>query len=438
MSRGELPGVEVGPTRQGDRDGQVGPVRLVGATGTGPVVVQWVDGRISRIMPAPLAQPRAPMPVLGPALTDYHVHKNSNDLNAMFLCNSVVSVRNLAGTPWHRSPEAGIGSDMLQVSAGPVIDGPQRDPALTWPHVAVCASPDAARAEVDTQLRGGFRIIKTYSSIAIDVLRAVCKRAHEAGALVTGHCPTGATASEAVVAGMDGLEHMDWLFTGHLTDEHRRARRSLLDRAAAFDSRELRYQLAWVETGGIDWGQVARTAERLADAGTSVCPTLSIYRRSFQVTDEALLDPRIAEVPGAMAAQWLPQRDHRFRGMVPDWPRWVDIYRRRLSVFRRAVFTMHEAGVTLLAGTDTPNPFVVPGYSLTQEVALMREAGLPHQAAIASATQAGADWMGDPHHGRIAEGARAYFVVTEEDPSTTLNAFHDPLLVVGDGRRLRY
>ena len=41
----------------------------------------------------------------------------------------------------------------------------------------------------------------------------------------------------------------------------------------------------------------------------------------------------------------------------------------------RFVSALQDAGACLLAGTDTPNPFVVPGFSLHDELANFEAAG---------------------------------------------------------------
>ena len=49
---------------------------------------------------------------------------------------------------------------------------------------------------------------------------------------------------------------------------------------------------------------------------------------------------------------------------------------------------LHEAGVPLFAGTDTPNLGVVPGVSLREEIVLLASAGLATEGALAAATSA--------------------------------------------------
>ena len=50
------------------------------------------------------------------------------------------------------------------------------------------------------------------------------------------------------------------------------------------------------------------------------------------------------------------------------------------------VGSMHGAGVKLMAGTDTPNPYCFPGFSLHDELDFMVQAGLTPLEALQTAT----------------------------------------------------
>ena len=56
--------------------------------------------------------------------------------------------------------------------------------------------------------------------------------------------------------------------------------------------------------------------------------------------------------------------------------------------------TMHESGVDFLAGTDTPNPYIVPGFSLHDELELLVQAGFTSMEALQTATIKPAEFMG--------------------------------------------
>ncbi len=53
-----------------------------------------------------------------------------------------------------------------------------------------------------------------------------------------------------------------------------------------------------------------------------------------------------------------------------------------------------EAGVKIIAGTDSPNPFIVLGFRLHQELELLVQAGLKPLQALKSATSTAAEALG--------------------------------------------
>ena len=108
-------------------------------------------------------------------------------------------------------------------------------------------------------------------------------------------------------------------------------------------------------------------------------------------------------------------------------------HERRMAMVR----ALHEARVPLHAGTDTPNPFLVPGASLHRELRLFVEAGLPPEAALAAATTVPGAFLGRgelPGLGRIAPGAPADLLVFRRDPTEDLANLATLEAVVANGR----
>jgi len=87
-----------------------------------------------------------------------------------------------------------------------------------------------------------------------------------------------------------------------------------------------------------------------------------------------------------------------------------------------SVRRLHEAGVTILAGTDAPNPGTAHGVSIHRELELLVAAGLDPVAALAAATSAPARAFGLEDRGRIAPGLRADLVLVEGDPGEDITA----------------
>src|SRR5947199_5580140 len=91
--------------------------------------------------------------------------------------------------------------------------------------------------------------------------------------------------------------------------------------------------------------------------------------------------------------------------------------RRLLTVYKDLVRRMERHGVRILAGTDTPYPYRVPGFALQEELALLAEAGLSPAAALRAATWNPAEFLHiDRDYGSLEPGKMADLVVLDANP----------------------
>jgi imidazolonepropionase-like amidohydrolase len=78
---------------------------------------------------------------------------------------------------------------------------------------------------------------------------------------------------------------------------------------------------------------------------------------------------------------------------------------------------MEQRGVQILAGTDTPYPYCVPGFALHEELALLEEAGLSPAAALRTATWNPAEFLHvSREYGSLEPGKVADLVVLDANP----------------------
>ncbi|MEO1554509.1 MAG: amidohydrolase family protein, partial [Pseudomonadota bacterium] len=95
---------------------------------------------------------------------------------------------------------------------------------------------------------------------------------------------------------------------------------------------------------------------------------------------------------------------------------------------------LYDAGAPLLIGTDTPNPFVTPGFSLHRELAAFEEAGIPRPAILELATHHAADFLDQSDvFGRIAPGLRADLLILDTDPREDIDTLKRPNAVIAGG-----
>src|SRR5262249_53795534 len=109
-------------------------------------------------------------------------------------------------------------------------------------------------------------------------------------------------------------------------------------------------------------------------------------------------------------------------------------YRRSAGLVR----AMHRAGVPFLAGTDTTNPFIFPGFSLHDELALLvAEGGFTPLEALQAATRDPAQFLGrEKDLGTAEPGKLADLVLLDADPLADIHNTTRIAAVVANGRLL--
>ena len=172
----------------------------------------------------------------------------------------------------------------------------------------------------------------------------------------------------------------------------------------------------------------------LAKTQTWQCPTLA-WQRGGTFLDQRDLahDPLGKYVP----AYWRDVTWKRFYDeMMPDLQR--DPLELRKEYFARnlkMVADMHRAGVPFLAGTDTaPGIFILPGFSLHDELANFVEAGFTPMEALQTATSNPAKFFAtESTQGSIAKGKIADLVLLDADPLTDIHNTRKIAAVIATG-----
>lgn len=376
------------------------------------------DGRIEAIRPAgEMVAPEGARVVEGagrvliPGLADLHVHLErlpDPRLLALFLTHGVTTVRNMDGRPfvleWRRRIGAGELLGPGIVTAGPILEGP--DPF--WDDTRVVDGPQEARRAVLEQVAAGYDFIKVYHTLRPDAYRAVLDAAAGAGVPVAGHAPNGIPFEELLTGGQRSIEHLD----------------GYIEVIEAEDS-PLRDRWSWHKLYlgvPVDGERIAAAARATAEAGVWNVPTLTVKGKIDrpEVVEGWLDDPRLRNLPEDLVGVWRSETLPRLEHLDEDD---LAALERGEAVRRRLVAALHRAGAPILAGTDTPNPFVLPGASLYEELERLVAAGLsPYEVLAAATSEAGRFLAGGAgsqaagQAGTITEGAPADLVLLEASP----------------------
>jgi adenine deaminase len=156
--------------------------------------------------------------------------------------------------------------------------------------------------------------------------------------------------------------------------------------------------------------------EKFVANGTWQTPTLILLQQDAYASTNpgAMNDPRRKYVPRNVFDRWVKNsaQTEAVTKLTNN-----SVRQGLMGKSEHVVGEMQSAGVKILAGTDTAAPFVYPGFSLHQELALLVQAGLTPMQALQSATSRAAEFMGkNATQGTIEKGKVADLVLLDADP----------------------
>jgi imidazolonepropionase-like amidohydrolase len=349
-----------------------------------------------------------------PGLWDMHVHGNNDAWYAewfpLYIANGVTGIREMFGPPQADRFRNDIVARHIDAPhiylASPIVDG---DPPA-WPDSLVVGTAQQARRVVDEQKAGGADFIKVYNNLSREAYFAVLDEAKLEHISVAGHVPFSVTVQEASAAGQVSLEHLYGFPTACSSNAV-----ELQARRATASTRADRHAVVLEAVRTLNDSKCRRVFSLLKRNLTWQVPTLAVFNADFvSNADPAHTDARLQYFSGD-GLKWL-------RGDYSAYPEMNSesetAYRRELFEFMiKVTGAMFRTGVPMLAGTDTGNAYVFPGFSLHEELALMVQAGATPLQALRSATRNPAVFMhSTDRFGAIAARKVADLVLLDADP----------------------
>jgi hypothetical protein len=180
-----------------------------------------------------------------------------------------------------------------------------------------------------------------------------------------------------------------------------------------------------------DERKAADLFSRFVRNGTWITPTL-VITGTVPAERRREGDGRMKYIPAPLQETWLNGYNASIR-VLPN----ADDRKMRTKKMLEMVGLEHRMGVRLLAGTDAPNPYVFPGFSLHEELELLVRAGLSPLEALRTATINPAKFLGkEKEIGTIEKGKFADLVLLEASPLENISNTQRINAVVVNGRYL--
>jgi imidazolonepropionase-like amidohydrolase len=363
-----------------------------------------------------------------PGLVDMHAHltgagepSGSREfILPLMLANGITTVRDMGGDldslkTLRQEIERGKLLAPRIFFAGPYLDG---KPPFFQPSLVVTNSAEAAD-DVHSLVSRGADFIKVQSNLSREAYFAianVCRRDH---ITFVGHVPDRVTAGEASDAGQRSIEHLTGVLRACSSDEAELMRKQFAAAPKkATPGQSLNRELSW-ERELLESYSEERAASLIAEFvrnQTWQAPTLILLRNDAFPTPETDTshDARRKYIPLKVLANWEKGAKERDKGATAQE---FSLRESLMQASLRIVGKMNAAGVPLMAGTDTTAPYVFPGSSLHEELALLVKAGLTPMQALQAATKRPAEFLGKLEtEGTIQQGKSADLVLLDANP----------------------
>ena len=370
-----------------------------------------------------------------PGLWDMHVHQwNKEAFFPLFIANGVTGVRDMFSPlpqikQWRADVAAGTTIGPHIVAAGILVDGPT--PACAPCSITVSNAAEGRKA-VLTVKEMGSDFIKVYSMLPRDAYFAIADEAKRQNMVFAGHVPEFVSAAEASDAGQKSIEHLTGVLVACSAKEAElRKENEARLRADGFrgDTMTLEQSRA---LDSFDAKQAAALFARFKRNGTWMCPTLSVLRAQAFIGDPNFRnDPRLKYIQNFLRKQFWEDGFGFSSRTAEDNARARRVFQKQIEV----VGMMKRAGVDFIAGSDTANPYVFPGFSLHDELALLVQAGFTPMEALQAATRDPARYLGRLDSvGTIEKGKIADLVLLDANPLAEIGNTRKVNAVVVGGR----
>jgi len=360
---------------------------------------------------------------LMPGLAEMHAHipppstdaKRIEETLFIYLSNGITTIRGMLGDSMHL--------ELRKKASNGEILSPRiftSSPSLNGNSVK---TKEEATEKVTAYQKAGYDFLKIHPGIQRDVFNEVVRTANEVGIPFAGHVPVDVGIRHALESKYVSIDHVDGFLEG------------LVPESENVDPTKNGF-FGFAFTPLADTSKIDELVALAKQNEVWIVSTQSLFERWFApiTADELLKQPEMKYMRASTLKSW---KERKEQSTATDSGFNEAQWQKFDSIRKQLISALNKNGHGMLLGSDAPQLFNVPGFSIHHEVEGMLGAGMRPLEIIQSGTMNPATFfdMSDTF-GEIKEGLDADMVLLDANPLENMAALKEISGVILQGKWL--
>lgn len=336
-----------------------------------------------------------------PGLAEMHAHvppvddiEPMKEVLKLFLYNGITTIRGMLGHPRHLELRSKIQSGEIIgphfYTSGPSFNGNS------------VKTPEAGAEMVRNQKQAGYDFLKLHPGLTKENFAAIAKTAKEVNIPFAGHVSFDVGVWRAIEAGYASIDHLDGFVE------------SLVPGIESIPEQQVGSFGMYIAKKA-DASKIPALMKALKEKNIWVVPTQALAERWFgpyKDADAFAREPEMIYMKEETMKNWVNSK----KGIMANPNYNAEEIKKFVELRRKLIHECQRNGVGLLLGSDGPQVFNVPGFSVHHELKYMVDAGLTPFQALQSGTVNVSKYFNLKNSGMIKTGYVSDLVLLEANP----------------------
>ncbi|GAB3997609.1 amidohydrolase family protein [Spirosoma daeguense] len=337
---------------------------------------------------------------LTPGWAEIHAHvppiddiEPMKEVLTLYLANGITTIRGMLGHPKHLELRSKINNGEILgphfYATGPSFNG------------QTVKTAERGAEMVREQKKAGYDFLKLHPGLTKETFPAIAKTAHEVGIPFVGHVSFNVGVWRAIDANYSSIDHLDGFIE------------AITPGSDTLVERETGQFGAWIAYRA-DPSRIPKLVNGLREHHIRVVPTQALAERwlSPMSAETYTKAPEMKYMKPSDIQSWTNAKNN-----YNNNPNFTKEHAEKLiEIRRKLILACQKNGVDLLLGSDAPQVFNVPGFSIHHEMKYMVDAGLTPYETLRTGTVNVASYLKKADSGTIKTGNVSDLVLLNGNP----------------------